>query len=200
MALAASLNGIAANTDKTLVSWVTLTNKDVRAGSILTIQDGDQFDGIVFAEKDPRKWMAGSDFFRRTQKNRSKTTVETADSKTQIQMAIVYKGDEIRIFRTGEPYAQYPAKNVDLLSSKNCVAVFGLRHIGGNGSIAGAIDDARIYGKALTPEEIQALRPNQPSAIKPVAWWDFEGAEIVDRAGSSLTTDSMAGQNSMEGN
>ncbi len=172
-----------ANTDKTLVSWVTLADREVRAGSILTLQDGSEFDGIVFAEGDPGKWMAGSSRFKRTQKDRSKTAIEKADQNTQVQMAIVYKGDEIQIFRNGERYAQYPAENVDLLTSKNSVAVFGLRHIGGTGSIAGAIDDARIYGKALSAEELKSLAPNQPSAIKPVAWWDFEGDKIVDRAG-----------------
>ena len=35
----------AANADKTLVSWVTLTDKNVRAGSVLTVQVGGVFDG-----------------------------------------------------------------------------------------------------------------------------------------------------------
>ena len=173
----------AADTDKTLVAWVTLADKNVRSGSILTIQNGPEFDGIIFAEKDPEKWMAGSHSFKRTQKDRSKTAIEKADNKTQVQMAIVYKGEEIQIYRNGELYSKYGAKNIDLLTSKHSVAVFGLRHIGGNGSIAGAIDDARIYGKALTPDEIKALQPNKASDIKPVAWWDFEGDKIVDRAG-----------------
>jgi hypothetical protein len=80
-------------TDKTLVSWVTLTNKAIRAGSVLTIQDGDRFDGIIFAERDAHKWMAGSNNFHRTQENRDGSTEETADDKTLVQMAIVYQGD-----------------------------------------------------------------------------------------------------------
>ena len=35
-------------TEKTLVSWVEILNEDVKGGSILTIQDGEQFDGIIF--------------------------------------------------------------------------------------------------------------------------------------------------------
>ena len=70
----------AADTDKTLVAWVTLADKEVRAGSILTIQNGFEFDGIIFAEKDPGKWMAGSHVFQRTQKDRSKTAIEKAVS------------------------------------------------------------------------------------------------------------------------
>ena len=58
---------VAAGTDKTLVSWVCLANTTQRGGSALTIQQDDQFDGIVFGEKEAGKWMAGSDFLKRTQ-------------------------------------------------------------------------------------------------------------------------------------
>ena len=173
----------AQGTDKTLVSWVTLTNKAIRAGSVLTIQDGDRFDGIIFAERDAHKWMAGSNNFHRTQENRDGSPEETADDKTLVQMAIVYQGDRISIYRNGEPYASYEAENIDLLSSPNNMVVFGLRHVGGDGSIAGAIEDARIYDRALTVTEIKALKPNEASSIEPYAWWDFEGKEAIERTG-----------------
>ena len=189
----------AADTDKTLVAWVTLADKNVRAGSILTIQNGPEFDGIVFAERDPGKWMAGSSRFERTQKDRSKTASEKADNNTQVQMAIVYKGDEIQIFRNGELYSQYGAKNIDLLTSKNSVAVFGLRHIGGDGSIAGAIDDARIYGKALTADEIQALQPNQTLRYQAGGLVGFRGRQDRSTVPAGLvTTNSKAGRNSTQ--
>jgi beta-fructofuranosidase len=182
MAMACELH--AAGTDKTLVSWITLSDKKVRAGSILTIQDGSRFDGIVFAEVATGKWMAGSDTYRRTNKAQGDSAAEKADAKTLVQMAIVYKGDHVSIYRNGAPYASYKTKNIDLLSSKKNIVVFGLRHVrGGNGSIGGAIEDARIYSKALTAEEIKSLAPNKASSIKPYAWWDFEGKEVVDRTG-----------------
>ena len=96
----------------------------------LTIQRGDQFDGIVFGERAPGKWMAGSDFFARTQADQHASAVEKADDKTQIQMAMVYKGNQISIYRNGEPYASYQANNIDLLSARDNIAVFGLRHVG----------------------------------------------------------------------
>ena len=56
--------------DKTLVVWVAPANLTQQGGSALTIDDGQShFDGIVFGEITPRKWMAGSDGFRRTMKN-----------------------------------------------------------------------------------------------------------------------------------
>ncbi|MBL7219186.1 MAG: GH32 C-terminal domain-containing protein [Phycisphaerae bacterium] len=184
MVMAAVCETCSAGTDKTLVSWVTLSDKKIRAGSILTVQDGPVFDGIVFAELSGGKWMAGSDTYKRTKKEQADSPVEKADAKTLIQMAIVYKGDQVSIYRNGAPYASYKTTNVDLLSRKNNIVVFGLRHVGGgSGSIGGAIDDARIYSKALSAEEIKALEPNKASSIKPYAWWDFEGKKVVDRTG-----------------
>ena len=51
------------------------------------------------------------------------------------------------------------------------------------GPSKGAIEDARIFGRALTVQEIQSLRPNEASDIKPLAWWDFEGKALKDWAG-----------------
>ncbi len=180
-----SLGADAAETDKTLVAWAAPANLNQRGGSVLTIQSGDRFDAIVFGELKSGSWMAGSNFHRRTNRAQDRYAPETADGKTMVQMAIVYKGDEILIYRDGEIYASHQAKNIDLLSPENSIAVFGLRHVGtaAGDRFAGAIEDARIYAKALTAEEIRSLVPNEPSNIKPYAWWDFEGDKVRDRAG-----------------
>jgi sucrose-6-phosphate hydrolase SacC (GH32 family) len=180
--LAASVAG-GAETDKTLVSWVTLTSAAGRAGSILTVQLGDEFDGIVFAELAPGKWMAGSDNYHRTQKSQGDYRPEAVDGRTAVQMAIVYRGDEITVFRNGRRYASHKAKNVGLLSSKESFIVFGLRHVGGQGSVSGKIDDARIYDRALEAYELRGLEANVKSDIEPYAWWDFSGDKVVDRMG-----------------
>src|SRR5436190_11248498 len=52
--------------DKTLVAWVSPSNLIQRGGSALTIDDGQShFDGIIFGEIEPKKWMPGSDFYNR---------------------------------------------------------------------------------------------------------------------------------------
>ena len=134
--------------DKTLVSWVHLEDESVRAGSILTLQNGSEFDGIVFGELMTGKWMAGSDNWKRSEKNQEKYSDNDAEAGPLIQMAIVYQKDLISIFRDGKPYASYPARNIDLLNKENNFAVFGKRHMGGG--ISGMIEDARIYDRALT--------------------------------------------------
>jgi len=176
-----------AGTNKTLVAWVIPANLSQQGGSVLTIQSGDRFDAIVFGERAGGRWMAGSNFFRRTQANQGGYPAETADDKTMVQIAIVYDGGEIRIYRNGQPYAAYRAKNIDLLGVDNHIAVFGLRHIGVGSDrgtpFAGAIEDARIYARALTQAQIAALKPNAKSKIDPLAWWDFQGDKVIDRAG-----------------
>jgi type 1 glutamine amidotransferase len=173
-----------AGTDKTLVSWVTLADTAQQGGSALTIQRGLEFDGIVFGEKAPGKWMAGSNFFARTERDQG-AAAEQADAKTVIQMAIVYQGDRISIYRNGEPYASYQANNVDLLSAGDAMAVIGLRHHGASSgqTLRGSIEDARIYDKALGAEEIKQLESKKESAIRPYAWWTFEKGQETDRMG-----------------
>ena len=185
VATLAACGADAAETDKTLVSWVILADKNVTGGSVLTIQNGSQFDGIVFAELQPGRWMSGSDGFGRTEEEQSAYPTETADSKTLVQIAIVYKDDHVFIYRNGELYASHKAENIDLLSSKDNVVLFGLRRLGHcrDGNISGSIEDARIYARALSVDEIKSLEPNKASTIKPYAWWDFEGDKVVDRAG-----------------
>ena len=153
-----------AGTDKTLVAWVTVADLNHRGGSVLTIQSADKFDAIVFGELQRAKWMAGSNYHRRTERAQDDYAAEKADDKKLVQMAIVYKGSEILIYRNGRSYASYQTENIDLLSPENNIAVFGLRHVGaGGGQFSGTIEDARIYAKALTADEIESLEPNKKS-------------------------------------
>ena len=68
VALAVSVSA-AALKDRTLVSWAAPATLDQRGGSVLTINQGDRFDGLVFAELAKGTWMLGSDYFRRTCKD-----------------------------------------------------------------------------------------------------------------------------------
>lgn len=174
----------AVDTDKTLVVWFAPADLTQRGGSALTIQSGNHFDGIVLGELQQGKWMAGSDDFERTETDQDKYVSEAADSRTMIQLAIVYQKDQIRIYRNGASYASYQANNADLLGPENNLAVFGLRHVGADGGqISGTLEDARIYRQALTVGQIKRLQPNKASSIEPYAWWDFEGDQVKDRAG-----------------
>ena len=176
----------AALEDKTLVAWVAPENLTQHGGSALTIDDGEShFDGIVFGELSPRKWMPGSDGFRRTLKEQANWPEESAAPQAFVQLAITYKDRQVTVYRNGQQYAQYTMGNPPQDFGPQSMVIVGMRHLdqSDDAHFAGAIDDARIYAGALSPEQIVALKPNEVSEPKPWAWWTFEDEQAVDRMG-----------------
>ncbi|HOS95151.1 MAG TPA: hypothetical protein PLQ54_17685, partial [Armatimonadota bacterium] len=56
--------------DKTLVAWVSPASLTQSGGAVLSVGGtSNLFDAIVFGEIAPGRWMAGSNFFQRTQGN-----------------------------------------------------------------------------------------------------------------------------------
>ena len=94
--------------DKTLVVWAAPASLGQRGGSVLTLDARQgRFDGIVFGEHTPRKWMPGSEGFCRTLKEQGSWPDETADGKTFVQIAIAYQDRQITIYRNARQYSQY---------------------------------------------------------------------------------------------
>ena len=170
--------------DKTLVAWAAPANLTQRGGSVLTIEKaGGVFDAIVFGEIVPSKWMAGSNNFARTQKEQETSPPETTDNNLLVQIAVVYRGKQVTIYRNGTQYADYAAQGSERFSGDS-VVLLGLRHLDAMPEgrfFTGSIEDARIYGSALNAEQIAALKANEPSDLKPWAWWDFEAGSAADR-------------------
>jgi sucrose-6-phosphate hydrolase SacC (GH32 family) len=170
--------------DKTLVAWVAAANLTQRGGSVLTLDDQNgRFDGIVFGELAPGKWMAGSEFFKRSQKDQKQNAAETADAKTLVQVAAVYRGREVALYRNGQPYARYTIGQPQKFMPESTILI-GLRHFPpGNGKyFAGTVEDARVYDRALDAGQLAALRPNASSQPPPWAWFTFQDGKAVDRA------------------
>ncbi len=170
--------------DKTLVVWVAPANLTQRGGSALTIEDGrDHFDAVVFGEVTPAKWMAGSDHWHRSQKNQGDFPGEDSAPGTFVQMAIVYSGRQVTVYRNGKVYSQH-AITGDLLEFGPASTVgIGKRHRAQTAPahFAGAIDDARIYAQALSAEQIASLKPNAASEPTPWAWWTFDDKKAEDQ-------------------
>jgi cytochrome c553 len=143
---------------RTLEAWVSLANLDQAGGGVFTVQDlgGDVFDAIVFAESGPRQWLAGSNNFARTDQS---PRPEESDAVTRpVHVAITWADDGIiRLFRDGAPYgAPYQSKGPVTFAAGESMVQFGCRHgqPSGNRLLAGAIHRARLYDRALTPEEL----------------------------------------------
>lgn len=149
-------------TAKTLEAWVELPTLKQGGGGVIGVQSlgGATFDAIVYAEREPLRWMAGSNGFVRTRTVAG--SEETAKPAEVIHVAIAYASDgRITVYRNGRPYGQsYTPEGSNApvsYSAKNSQVVFGMRHTGGgNAFLQGAIDEARLYDFALSPEQVLA--------------------------------------------
>jgi hypothetical protein len=145
---------------KTLEAWVSLANRTQRGGAAISLQTpgGDAFDAIVFGENEPGHWIAGSDFYRRTQAVGG--AEETANPAEFLHLAITYQADgTIAIYRNGQPYGKTykPAAPAEFAAGRAEI-VFGLRHSPARGDklLAGVVQRAALYDRALSAAEVAA--------------------------------------------
>jgi beta-fructofuranosidase len=175
--------------DKTLVAWVKVANATQQGGSVLTLEQQNRFDAIVFGELSPGRWMAGSDGFQRTDRAQDAYPAETADPGTAVQIAIVYRGKEVTVVRDGAVYATHTVAAPQTFAEPFLILI-GKRHVmaGAPAFFAGSVLDARLYDRALTVAEVAALRPGVASEPPPFAWWCFADTELKDRMGRFKAT------------
>ena len=144
---------------KTLEAWVSPTTLDQRGGGVIALETTREhgFDAIVFAEKDTRQWVAGSNFFKRSE--RLNAPEEAAKPGEFVHVAVTYAADgAITFYRNGQRYgASYAKPPLLEFPADGARVLLGLRHKGaGGGYFAGEIEEARLYDHALTAEEIAA--------------------------------------------
>lgn len=153
--------------DKTLVTWLYLDDLNVTRGATLAVNksSADTFDAIVYAERQPKRWMAGSSFFRRTQD--AIPGFEEKETGKLIQLAISYEDEggnaKITIYRNGERIGGYTMGPIVSWEAGDVEALFGPRAlIGGTayGWVVARVEDARIYNAALSKKEINNLVEN----------------------------------------
>lgn len=146
--------------EKTIEAWVKLDSLEQRGGAAISLQtlDGNVFDAIVFGEREPGQWMAGSDGFQRTQSFAGEK--ETASAETTVHFAIVYGNDgSITGYRNGELYGKsYKSTGPAVFRAGQSQLVFGLRHspAGAGKMLTGNIHRAALYDRALSANEIAA--------------------------------------------
>jgi hypothetical protein len=147
--------------EKTLEAWVQLDDLNQRGGGVISIQkiDGGQFDAIVFGEREPKRWMAGSNGFVRTQSFGGPEEIDVTNRV--VHFAIVYRADGTIVgYRDGKPYGTaYQSGGLATYEAGTAQILFGLRHgtsAGGNRMLRGAIDAAQLYDRALTDAEVAA--------------------------------------------
>jgi beta-fructofuranosidase len=173
--------------DKTLVVWVSPANLTQSGGTALTVNDTtiDRFDGVVFGELEPRVWMPGSNGYSRTNQEQTDWPKETVGPGAFVQIAIVYRGRQITMYRNGELYADYKTSGQPYSFGANTAILFGPRHLQkGVDCFSGRIRDARVYASPLDANTITGMEPGKPTeGIEPWAWWDFSTSGTYDKVG-----------------
>ena len=173
--------------EKTLEAWVSLADLKQGGGAPISIEadDGSSFDAIVFGERQPKKWTAGSTGFVRTKDLDAHE--ENAAPDVSIYMAIVYRADNsITVYRNGEPYgATYtPGNSLQTFYAGKSHVVLGMRHKGGGRPwLTGKIRQAALYDRALSATEVAASFRTGGFSIPP--------SEIL----ASLTPDQQVARN-----
>lgn len=178
--------------DKTLVAWTMLRDLEQRGGGVLSIEDPrNEFDAIVYGEAVPFRWTIGCDWGKRGCPTPERVAMEEAKPSQLVQIAIIYSGSSIALYRNGTESVRYEKGPPVPYRVADARVLLGTRHtpIPGNGLFAGELDDARIYDIALTAEQIRALVPNKITGPKPVGWWHFEDGTIADSIGTFSTAE-----------
>jgi hypothetical protein len=153
--------------EKTLEVWLSVADLGQRGGGAMSVQtaNGITFDAIVLGEHAPGEWLAGSNNFARTKPFSGQ---QETQPQTPIHLAITYDSDgRITGYRNGQPYgASYVSSTLQKYTAGETVVTFGCRHLpaGGNRQLVAKWERARLYDRALTPEEIAASYASQPHA------------------------------------
>jgi hypothetical protein len=145
--------------EKSLEAWLYVDDLNQRGGGVIGIEGIKEhaFDSVVLGEASQKRWLAGSDHFRRTKQTEGGE--EAAGPNQRIHLAITYSPDgTIAVYRNGKLYGE-PYRKTDLnrFSGGDARVLIGLRHTGAaNGFFRGRIDEARLYDVALSSEQVSA--------------------------------------------
>lgn len=143
---------------RSLEIWCRPHNPDERGGGLMGIQGpGDFFDTIVIGERKNRHWISGSNGFSRTED--FPESVEETETNETLHLVMVYAEDgTTALYRNGQPYGKPFNKGAATFPREQSSVIFGLRHLpaGGNKFLSVSIDQAKLYDRALTAEEVAA--------------------------------------------
>lgn len=182
------------NTDKTIVAWVKVNQENDISNAILSIHDGKYFDAIKLSGEENGKWIVVNEQINRMVKEKKVKTGVKVPKGEYVQVAAVYKGNEIHLYQNGELVSKSTSENQVHLSSETNYVLFGMDKLDFSPVVVCEIEDARIYDRALTLKQLNSLKPNQSSGIEPYAWWDFEGSDFKEKTGRFINHNALEGE------
>lgn len=170
-------------TAKTLEVWAQIpsNSRDQKGRGVMTLQslDGAVFDGISYAENSGQKWIATSEYWRRTDTDRESEAPQEWVFGEWVHLAAVYAADgSVSFFRNGAPYRTAARKaDAATFQPQKAFVVFGIKELTGGSEAKGALDgfitEARLYSRALSPAEVAlSYRTYQACPKDCRAMWD----------------------------
>ena len=159
-------------TAKTLEVWLTLETLSQVGGGALTLQemDGEPFDSIVFGERAPRCWMAGSEGYFRYQSFSGPEETREALGEGVVHLAMVYSADgTIACYRNGQPYGNpYKSSGPVTYPAGKAHVLIGMRHgtpTRQSVRLRGSIERAQLHDRALTAAEVTVSAHTDPNHV-----------------------------------
>ena len=165
--------------DKTMVAWVLPLRPNPGFMGVFCIMENSTFDGIALTGGKNSKWMAWSDFLRRTAKGRTDWPKETETWQTAdapICIVTVYKDETVSVYRNGKWYLSYQIEPQRFSQFSRIVSGFDHQS-------ACEVHELRLYDVALTPEQVTSLTMSRYSAPAPLAQWTFKNGSLEDSQG-----------------
>ncbi|GIX04338.1 MAG: hypothetical protein KatS3mg114_0207 [Planctomycetaceae bacterium] len=177
---------------KTLAVEVQLADLDQRGGAVVSLQslDGQTFEAIVYGEQEPRQWMAGSEFFRRTQPLRGPAE-EEAHSQ-YIRLVWVYdEQGRLTAYRQGQVYGRsYTVPEAwPLWEAGSYQVLVGLRHTPARPDrlLHGVVRTVCLFDRPLTRDQAAAWS-------QPERWYEDAFQQQLDEHNRSLRQQQLARQ------
>jgi len=181
---------------KTLEAWVQLDDLGQRGGAAISVEslDGVRFDAVVFGEREPGRWLAGSNNFLRSGSFTGSDEAEAVERP--VHLALVYAADgTITAYREGVAYGR-PVRVAPLqpFAASESEIVFGLRHkpAGGNRFLKGRIERAALYDRALSAAEVAASAAAGGVVTEEALAAALSEADRAERASLKATLDRVA--------
>jgi len=146
--------------EKTLEAWVWVRKSPEKPAAVVRIRNdsgfrGFAFDAIQFAGGKQRQWenMSSSRF----RSHDVKGDPENAEPGSRVHLAITYSGDgSIRIYRNGKPYGEAYTPDQGIAGGRLQTYGRGDARVELTASAELELEEARIYRRALTAEDVAA--------------------------------------------